>query len=59
MRRRRDICHNFVDFGAIFVDISALVVACLSFFGAHGTLPGHFSHNLAHFSFAWGRKATM
>ena len=41
------------------VDICALFVACFSFFGAHGTLPGHFSHKLAHFSSAWGRKATM
>ena len=52
-------CHHFVDFGAIFVDVCALFVAYFSFFGDHGTLPGHFAHILAHFSFAWGRKATM
>ena len=59
MPTRRDICHHFVSFGAIFVNVCVFFVACFSFFGAHGTLPGHFSHKLAHFSSAWGRKATM
>ena len=53
------IYHHFVTFGAVFVHVCALCVAYFSFFGAHGTLPGHFSHNLAHFSLAWGRKARM
>ena len=59
MPTRRDICHHFVSSGIIFVDVCALFVACFSCFGALGTLPGHFLHNLAHFSSAGGRKATM
>ena len=53
------IYHHFVTFGAVFVHVCALCVAYFPFFGAHGTLTGHFSHNLAHFSWAWGRKARM
>ena len=42
MPTRRDICHHFVDFGAIFVDVCALFVACFSFFWR----PRHFAWTL-------------
>ena len=41
----------------IRVHLRLFFVSLLCFVGAHGTLPGRFSHTLAHLSIAWGRKA--